>query len=374
VRWSLGSDADYQRAYELVEHLLLDVWATNRVEGWMDAMIPPANRDLRFPFPQTERIQNVQDSIDESERQRNVSRRRQADDFFDDFQYYNTISDWIADQAAAHPDDAQRVSIGNSYNGAPIYALSLGKDNGKPAFVVQCGIHAREWITPSTCCWIIDQLLNKDAEGPQLLADFEWIIIPVLNVDGYSYTHTNDRLWRKNRQPNSASTCIGTDINRNYAFAWSGPGASGNPCAETYYGPAAASCPETVAIQTVLEDYASQNRLASYFDIHAYGALWMSPWGYSNNLPSDYADMNRVMQIAANAVRAVNGRTYTYGSVFRVIYQTSGGSTDYSYGVLDAVQSYAVETFGSSFTPPASWIPTIGAEIWAGVKATAKAI
>lgn len=29
-------------------------------------------------------------------------------------------------------------------------------------------------------------------------------------------TNTQDRLWRKNREPNENSACIGTDLNRNY--------------------------------------------------------------------------------------------------------------------------------------------------------------
>ena len=30
-----------------------------------------------------------------------------------------------------------------------------------------------------------------------------WIIMPLLNPDGYEYSHTHDRMWRKNRTPNS---------------------------------------------------------------------------------------------------------------------------------------------------------------------------
>jgi len=53
--------------------------------------------------------------------------------------------------------------------------------------------------------------------GLQLLDEAEFVIIPVLNVDGYVYTWTNDRLWRKNRRPPPAGgTCYGIDLNRNY--------------------------------------------------------------------------------------------------------------------------------------------------------------
>ena len=51
----------------------------------------------------------------------------------------------------------------------------------------------------------------------QLLDQAEFVIIPLLNVDGYEFTWTDDRLWRKNRRPPpSGSACYGIDLNRNY--------------------------------------------------------------------------------------------------------------------------------------------------------------
>lgn len=42
-------------------------------------------------------------------------------------------------------------------------------------------------------------------------------ILPVLNPDGYEYTHTHDRMWRKNRA--QYGECIGVDLNRNFRYA-----------------------------------------------------------------------------------------------------------------------------------------------------------
>jgi len=322
-----------------------------------------------FPFAHSVRIPNVQAELDISEQEMQAQSLKRQTNFFDNFQTSGVILNWLEQQAAANPTRAEVIVASQTYNGNNIYALHLGKGaSPKQTLVLHCGIHAREWITPTACCWIIDSLLKE----PALLDSLEWVIIPVLNVDGYDYTHTTDRLWRKNRQPNPGSGCAGTDLNRNYGYAWSGPGASGNPCSETYYGSSAFSGPELHGLRDILQGLASQNRLAAYFDIHAYGALWMSPWGYTcNQVPSDYNEMNRVMTASITALRAVNGRTYAYGPICNTIYQTSGGSTDYTYGDLDAIHSYAVETFGNNFTPPPSFIGPIGREIWAGVRATA---
>jgi len=376
IRVSLTNQTDYPYAYAFADKHMLDIWATNAVEGWMDIMISPEKATLldSFNLPHVVRIPNVQAEIDESEAQRKIS--RDDDEFFSDFQTSGTIFNWMQEQVTKYPGKQVKFfSIGQTYLENEIYALELGKDTSG-VFVIQCGIHAREWITPATCCWIIDQLLSNPA-NEELLEQYLWVIIPSFNVDGYDYTHTNARLWRKNRAPSIYhATCIGTDINRNYEYGWSGPGASPDPCSETYYGDEAVSAPASKAIKKLLDGHFSTGKLVSYFDIHAYGALWMSPWGYTTTLPpsGDYAEMARVMQVATAAVRGVNNRVYTYGPIARVIYQTSGGSTDYTYGHLGCVHSYAVETFGSSFTPLPSTIPVIGAEVCAGVLATARAM
>ena len=56
----------------------------------------------------------------------------------------------------------------------------------------------------------------------------------VANPDGYQYSHTSKRLWRKTRTPNQGSACVGTDPNRNWKPGWGTVGASKNPCANTY--------------------------------------------------------------------------------------------------------------------------------------------
>ena len=62
---------------------------------------------------------------------------------------------------------------------------------------------------------------------------------PSANPDGYEYSINQDRYWRKNRAPNSGSSCYGTDLNRNWAFHWGETGVSFDPCSEIYCGGAA---------------------------------------------------------------------------------------------------------------------------------------
>ena len=82
---------------------------------------------------------------------------------------------------------------------------TLNKANGKKDIFMECGIHAREWISSASCRYFINEMLNSatDENYPvdeslpytreELAAmanDFNWFIFPAMNPDGYSHTHT----------------------------------------------------------------------------------------------------------------------------------------------------------------------------------------
>ena len=63
------------------------------------------------------------------------------------------------------------------------------------------GIHAREWISPAVATYMVDRLTYglSESTDPALVENLEWHFLPVVNPDGYAYTRTSDRLWRKTR-------------------------------------------------------------------------------------------------------------------------------------------------------------------------------
>ena len=81
-------------------------------------------------------------------------------------------------------------------------------------------------------------------------------------------------MWRKNRRPNSGSSCIGTDLNRNYGFKWLTGGSSTDPCSDTFAGPSADSELETKAVENYINLYRGQ--WASFLTIHSYGKWWFT--------------------------------------------------------------------------------------------------
>jgi murein tripeptide amidase MpaA len=46
------------------------------------------------------------------------------------------------------------------------------------------GIHAREWISPSTATWIMSQLVERYKANQDLVDFYDIYILPVANPDG----------------------------------------------------------------------------------------------------------------------------------------------------------------------------------------------
>ena len=72
----------------------------------------------------------------------------------------------------------------------------------KPAMWIDGGMHAREWISPASTTYILYKLLDDKKNkfsNRHLLEELDWYILPLANPDGYEWSRTEDRLWRKNR-------------------------------------------------------------------------------------------------------------------------------------------------------------------------------
>lgn len=65
-------------------------------------------------------------------------------------------------------------------------------------------------------------------------------------------------------------------------------GASKEPCSDTYCGPSAFSEVEVQAVSDFIDMH--KDTIKAFIDFHSYSQLWMTPWGYTKDLPADYAD------------------------------------------------------------------------------------
>uniref|UniRef100_A0A4Y0BPZ4 Peptidase_M14 domain-containing protein n=1 Tax=Anopheles funestus TaxID=62324 RepID=A0A4Y0BPZ4_ANOFN len=294
---------------------------------------------------------------------------------------YNEMVDYINALARKYSDLMTVSEIGKSHEGRSIpsvtirspssYASVRDRNSSQPVIFVDAGIHAREWAAPATAMYMISELVENAAQNKDLLAGLTWIIVPIVNPDGYEYSHERERLWRKTRRP-AGRNCYGIDGNRNYDFHWAEVGASDAPCAETYHGERSFSEPETRAIRDEL--LRLKGRCKFYLSLHTYGEYLLYPWGWTSALPVGWEKIDEVAQAGKRAIQHATGTSYTVGSSTNVLYAAAGGSDDYAFAVADVPISITMELPGggsAGFNPPPSRIEEIVKESFVGIRAMA---
>lgn len=240
-----------------------------------------------------------------------------------------TLEAWAGTDTLFHLD-----SIGASVEGRPILAVKIGESGDSPArpnVLFMATHHAREWIATEMAMflarWIADSLPRP------LLAQRDIWVIPVQNPDGYQYTFTTERYWRKNRRPNHDGT-FGVDLNRNYPGFWGRDdvGSSGIPGTETYRGTAAASEPET---QAIVAFHAAHPPVVS-LSYHSYSGLVLYPYGHESGALAP--DQSVFRALAGTDVRPAvldhlpnSNLTYYHPGPGWNLYPTNGEYTDWAY-------------------------------------------
>lgn len=367
-----------------------DFWTSPRgVNKPVDIMAKPSDIEELKSFLTTIKVpfnvmidnvnENIRAQMVPAPKPEEISSRKSSRITFTEYHTYAEIQAFLTQTANDFPNIATKGSLGRSFEGRDIGYIKIGAPGlNKPAIWIDAGIHAREWISPATATYFIDQLTTgygNDAEITRLVDDVDWIIVPSINPDGYAFTWSDDRLWRKSRSTNPGSTCLGTDPNRNYDFHWDEGGSSDLPCSDTYHGPSALSEIEAQHVSDFL--LANRNSIKVYLTLHSYGQYWLTPWGYTSNYPSDYDNLFALATEAVAALTAVHGTEYTIGTSTNTLYVASGGSDDYAKGVAGIAYSYTVElrdTGAFGFTLPAALIIPTAEETWEGFKVVGNAV
>ena len=189
-------------------------------------------------------------------------------------------------------------------------------------------------------------------------------IIPSVNPDGSEYDVATGsyRSWRKNRQPNSGSTYVGTDLNRNYGYKWGCcGGSSGSTSSETYRGTAAFSAPETRVVRDFVNSrvIGGVQQIKAAMDFHTYSELVLWPFGHTTAKTTTgmNADQNNAFATLGRQMAATNRYTPEQSSA---LYITDGDLLDWLWGT-HKIFAYTFEMYPTSssaggFYPPASVI------------------
>jgi carboxypeptidase T len=269
---------------------------------------------------------------------------------------------------ADHPTLARQTVIGQSYQGRNIVALKISDnvatDENEPEILFNAHLHAREHLTVEMALYLANLFTDgygSDSRVTNAVNSRELWIIPDLNPDGgeYDIATGSYRSWRKNRQPNSGSSYVGTDLNRNFGYKWGCcGGSSGSTSSETYRGPSAFSAPET----QVLRDFVLGRRVGGVqqikanIDFHSYSELILWPFGYTTAdtvNPGMTLDERNTFATIAQQMAATNGYSPEQGSD---LYVTDGDITDWLWGD-QRVWTYTFEMYpgssgGGGFYPP----------------------
>lgn len=356
-----------ERQLQTLLQISPDVWSESIGLGVMDFRIPPDRMDeldasgIKYQVL----IDDVQPLIDAQNRGgRNLN---PGGGWFTQYKSYDAIMDYVDTLAAVNPDITETFEVGQSIEGRAIRGIRIRGREGRPAIFIQGCQHAREWVSPMVVMFIADHLVRgygSDDEVTRLLNQVEFIIVPVVNPDGYHYTRPeggNVRLWRKNRRNNGGGS-FGVDLNRNWGWGWGGAGSSGNPFSQIYRGTGPFSEPESAAMRDFIQ---ANPRIVRHLDIHSYSQLILWPWGNSQESPPDESTFRELGFAMRDAILAVHGTVYRPGQITRILYFASGNSTDWVYGETDTIAfAYELRDTGrfGFLLPPEQIIPN-GEEI-----------
>ncbi|EDV97036.1 carboxypeptidase B [Drosophila grimshawi] len=292
---------------------------------------------------------------------------------------YDGMLDYL-DQLAN--DYSQRVvlhTVGKTYENRTLKTITITNGDGrtgKPVIFVVAGAHAREWLTPVAALYAVEQLVVGLEEHRHLLRDYDWIVMPLVNPDGYTYSRTVDKWWRSTRSPNGGN-CFGTNINRNYDIGWrTGYAAQSDPCQEHYAGSEPFSEPETRAVRDIMQELVDTGRALMYISLHSHHTTVFYPWTYKS-VPTDNAiKLREVAKSGAEAMHKATGTMFSYEQA-SLNDPFGGTSLDYAYSIGFPL-SYALELSGQrngntfDFWPPTTLLKELAHESWVGISAMAE--
>ena len=254
-----------------------------------------------------------------------------------------------------HPDLVRLSTIGQSYEGRPIFIAkvsdNVAEDENEEEVLVDALHHAREHLTTEQALALLRWLTNDygtDDTVTRLVNNREIWIIFALNPDGMRYDLTGDpfHAWRKNRQRDAQGDPMFTDLNRNYGYRWGCcGGSSGKRSALTYRGPRPWSAPETRALAEFVDSRVKGGvqQIVSHVTLHTNGELILWPYGYTHeNVPPDMTTLDHDVFVAlGEAMADRNGYTAQQSSQ---LYITDGDQIDWMYGT-HRIFSYTYELF-----------------------------
>lgn len=408
LRFTLPDDDGARKAFaDAVETMYLDVWAAK--EDWVDlriakdilpaflTLLPPSMQRSHRPLltDLSKAVLDTYPDIDGGGLPPNIP----GDLFFENYQPLSVIYPWLTYMASMYPDRAELFSLGTSHEERDIPAFRVGlpsADENVPGprhtILIVAGAHAREWISVSTAVYILREFISDFSETTtKIMTHYDIVFVPVINPDGYEFTWTTDRLWRKTRQETPLPFCPGIDLDRSFPYSWDGDSQIDNPCSESYAGRHPLEAVEAQRlVDWATNETADGNRFFSAFiDLHSYSQQILYPYSYTcDRVPYNIEDLEEIAIGLAKAFRLTSGQNYGVSSACdadyastddggkknassKTSFQGNGGSLlDYVFATLGVRYSFQVklrDTGSYGFLLPKDNIVPTGREAFEAV-------
>lgn len=338
---------------------------------------------LNFKAKSTEEIANsASDEVSAKEKLRIM-----GEVFFKLYRPLESIDAWLDLLLQSYPDIVKIDTIGETYEGRPynVVHVSVPDDDvshgDKKTIVITGGVHAREWISVSSVLYTVYAMLDLYESNPddlKELAKLDFLFIPVLNPDGYEYSWTTDRLWRKNRQAVEGGdnvSCLGIDIDHSYDFHWTE--SSDSACGEEYAGSSPFEAYELRIWDTYLNHTNEGHKIWGYVDLHSYSQEVLYPYAFScDQLPRDEENLIELAYGISKTIRLTSGKYYAVlpACIDRdsdlIPDLGAGTALDYMYHhkLYWAYQIKLRDSGSHGFLLPEKYIQPVGEEISAGLK------
>lgn len=237
--------------------------------------------------------------------------------------------------AARRPDRARLVTLGQSHEGRPILALSIGEPSraaGRPALLLAGAHHGGELLSIDFVLDAVTALLDSDDPALRRARDELQIwCVPMVNPDGVrAFLQGSPRTGRKNGRDHDGDgrpgVGEGVDLNRNYPFRWGALGERGSrsqPQSYWYRGPSPASEPE---VQAMMRLGASERFVAS-ISYHTGTVALLAPYTTDGPRTPEPDEAWAVAEhIAARMPPHPEGRAFT---ARRSLYAVDGTAEDH---------------------------------------------
>lgn len=207
LRFNISSPAEARAVAEAVDTLYLDVWSSTRKN--VDIRLPKATVELLLdllPASLQHAHSLLMHNLAEVALEAYPGAREapapgpaplptaaaSGSLFFNNYQPLSVIVPWMKLMQSLFPAHVETLTIGKSFEGRKIMGLKVGvprpAGGRKRTIIVTGAAHAREWIGVSTVTYLAYTLMTGYARGDRgidrMVAEFDWIFIPTLNVDG----------------------------------------------------------------------------------------------------------------------------------------------------------------------------------------------